>query len=250
MPATVTTLEREILREERCVGLPTDAPLTDGAIARRRIQIAALLCACGFVAVFAVCAAEGLLQMSAIALAGAFGVYAIEQDHHLRRLALLRGDVRRISLVVADELMYTGALSSDRELLDLREAVARSAGALASALAGVVPADCARVRLVGPSGEAPVAAERGARFPDNAQLASEAIRASAPVRRPVADRTLLVVPMRRDADAVALLEVVSPMGTHYQPRHAALVDAFARGAVAALNSVPAVWTRSSTGATR
>jgi hypothetical protein len=248
MPATVTTLEREIVREERYVGLPTDQPLTDRALARRRIQIAALLSACGFVALFAVFAAIGVVQVCAIALAGSFGVYAMEQDHHLRRLGVLRGDVRRISLVVADELMYTGALSSDRALLDLRDNVARSAGALAAALADILPADSARVRLVGPSGEVPVAAERGARFADDPALASEAIRMAAPVRRPAADRTLLVVPMWRGTDPVAALEVISPRGAHYQPGDAAVVDAFARGAVAALNSLPTVW--SSRGATR
>ena len=36
MPATITTLEREIALEERRVGIPTDQPLTDRAIARRR----------------------------------------------------------------------------------------------------------------------------------------------------------------------------------------------------------------------
>lgn len=241
MPATVTTLEREIVREERCVGLPTDQPLTDRAIARRRIQIAALLCACGFVALFAMFTSVGVVQMCAIALAGAFGVYAIEQDRHLRRLALLRGDARRISLVVADELMYTGALSNDRELLDLRDNVARGAGALAAAVADVLPSDCTRVRLVGPSGEVPVAAEFGARFPDDPALGSEAIRRFAPVRRTVADRTVLVVPMWRRTDPVALFELVSPLGSHYQAGDAAVVDAFARGATAALNSLPNVW---------
>ena len=53
MPATVTTLDREIAREERWVGLPTDQPLTDRAIAHRRLQIAAVMLACGFLALFA-----------------------------------------------------------------------------------------------------------------------------------------------------------------------------------------------------
>jgi hypothetical protein len=60
MPATVTTLDREIALEERRVGLRTDQPLTDGAIARRRLQIAVVLGASGFVA----------LSSSSIALGG------------------------------------------------------------------------------------------------------------------------------------------------------------------------------------
>ena len=36
MPAKVTTLDREIAKEERCVGIPTDEPLTDRAIRRVR----------------------------------------------------------------------------------------------------------------------------------------------------------------------------------------------------------------------
>src|SRR5256885_15116365 len=105
MPATVTTLDREIAREERWVGLPTDQPLTDRAIAHRRLQIAAVLLACGFVALFAVFASSGALQLCAVALAGGFGIYAIEQDRHLRPLAVLPGGSRRLTLVVAGGLM-------------------------------------------------------------------------------------------------------------------------------------------------
>ena len=43
MSAIVTTLDREIAREERHVGIPTDRPLTDAAIAHRRLQLAAVL---------------------------------------------------------------------------------------------------------------------------------------------------------------------------------------------------------------
>ena len=66
----------------------------------------------------------------------------------------------RITLYVASELMHSGALARDRELLEVRDRVARSAGALAAALAELLPVDRARVRVVGPSGEMPVAAER------------------------------------------------------------------------------------------
>jgi len=239
MPATVTTLDREIAREERSVGLPTDEPLTDRAIAHRRLQIAAVLLVCGFVALYAVFASAGVLQISAIALAGGFAMYAIEQDRHLRRLALLRGDSRRITLVVAGELLYSGALASDRELLDLRDGVGLRAGRLAAALADVVPAECTRVRLVGPSGEVPIAAEReltrGRSVTDDGAPAVEAMRTGAPVRKEVGGRTVLAVPVWRRDDLVAVLEAVSPPGQLYEPVDAALVDSFARGAIAALH---------------
>jgi hypothetical protein len=238
MPATVTTLDREIAREERWVGLPTDQPLTDRAIAHRRVQIAGLLLACGFVALFAIFSSTGGVQMVSIALAGGFGIYAIEQDRHLRRLALLRGDSKRITLVVAGELMYSGALATDQELLDLREHVGRAAGVLASALADVLPVDCARVRVLGPSGELPIAAERdlvpGKPVVDDVGAANEALHVGAPIRRESRGRTVMAVPVWRRDDLVAVLEVVSPPGEMYEPVDAALVDAYARGAVAAL----------------
>src|SRR5712691_1235829 len=125
MAATVTTLDRAIADEERHVGLRTDRPLTDGAISRRRAQIAAMVFVCATLALLAALFASGELQILSIALAGFFAAYAIEKDRHLRRLVLLRGDSLRITLVVASELMYSGALASDRELLDLRDAIGR-----------------------------------------------------------------------------------------------------------------------------
>src|SRR5262249_42126775 len=118
MVATITSLDREIAREERRVGLPTGEPLTDESIARRRVQIAFVLGACGMVALFAVFQAEVALRILAVAIAVGFGAYAIEKDRHLRRLCSLRGDSRRITLAVAGELMFSGALAGDRELLD------------------------------------------------------------------------------------------------------------------------------------
>jgi hypothetical protein len=109
---------------------------------------------------------------------------------------------------------------------------------LASSLADVLPADCARVRLVGPSGELPVAAERalvpGRFVPDDRVAACEARQLRAPVRRESSDRTVLAVPMWRRNDLVAVLEVVSPSRERYEPVDAALVDAYARGAIASL----------------
>jgi hypothetical protein len=240
MPAKVTMLDREIAKEERVVGIPSDQPLTDRAIVRRRVQIAILVCTCGLVALYALAAAAIVVQMTAIALAGFFGVYAIEQDRHLRRLASLRGDSQRIRLVVAGELLYSGVLAGDRELLDLRDGVGRSAGALAAALSDVLPADCTRVRLVGPSGELPVAAQReiapSRPVPDDASIAREALRVSAPVRRDNNGHSTMAVPMWRGDDAIGLLEVISPQGDLYQPVDTAVVDAFARGVVAALRS--------------
>jgi len=239
MPATITTLEREIALEERRVGIPTDQPLTDRAIARRRLQIAVVLGASGFVALFAVFLATGIVRVGAIALAGAFGVYAVEKDRHLRRLALLRGDSMRITLVVANELMFSGALAGDRELLDLRDGIGRAAERLAAGLADVVRADCTRLRLLGPSGEVPVAAEREltARrsVPDDTTAAHAVLRNHRPVRQVTLDgRGVLVVAMRRGDEVLALLEAVAPCGDRYRPVDVVQADAYARGAVAAL----------------
>jgi hypothetical protein len=238
MPATVTTLDRAIHQEERFVGIPTDRPLTDRTIAHRRFQIAILLLACGFAALCAVFAASGLVQMPAVALAGGFGLYALRQDRHLRRLALLRGDSRRITLAVAEELLFSGALAGDRELLDLRAAAASRAGSLAAGLSDVVPCECTRVRLVGPSGEVPLAAMREIALrrpiPDDPEPARQALRVDAPVRQSFKDRMIIVVPMWRGEEPIALLEVISAPGDRYRPLEVALIDAFAQGAVAAL----------------
>ena len=239
VPATITTLDREIAREEKRVGIPTGRPLTDGAIAHRRLQIAAVLGASGFAALFAVNLADGLVRVGAIALAVLFAAYAIEKDRHLRRLALLRGDSMRITLVVANELMFSGALAGDRELLDLLDGIGRGAGRLAAGLGDVLRADCTRLRLLGPSGEVPIAAERvlTARepVPDDAVAAQDALRGHKPVRTVTADdRGVLVVALRRGDEVLALLEAVLPAGDRYRPADVAQADAYARGAVAAL----------------
>jgi hypothetical protein len=241
MAAEVTTLDRKIAAEGRRAGLPTDQPLTDGAIARRRFQIAMLLCACGLVAVFAVYVATGLLQSLSILLAMMFAGYAIGQDGHLRRLGELRSDSRRITLVVARELMCSGALTGDRELLDLRDGIGRAAGRLAAGLADVVACDCARVRLLGPSGELPIAAERelAARrpVPDDDAAARDALRLRKPVRATTTEgRGVLVVPVWRGNDVVGMLEAVSPPEGRYLPGDASRAGAFARGAVSALSA--------------
>ncbi len=241
MPAAVTILDREITLEERRVGIPTNQPLTDGAIARRRLQIAIVLGASGFVALFAMFVAAGLVRAGAIMLAALFGAYAVEKDRHLRRLASLRGDSMRITLAVASELMLSGALASDPELLDLRDGIGRAAGRLAAGLADVVGAECTRVRLLGPSGEVPVAAERDlaarASVPDDPTAAHKVLRNRRAVREvTVDDRGVLVVAMRRGDEVLALLEAVAPRGDRYRPVDVVQADAYARGAVAALGA--------------
>src|SRR5689334_8431647 len=231
MPAIVTTLDRAIHEEERHVGIPTDRPLTDRTIARRRFQIALLFLACGFAALCAVFAASSAVQMAAVALAGGFGLYALRQDRHLRRLALLRGDSRRITLAVAEELLFSGALGGDETSLDLRDTVAKRAGALAAGLSEIVSCDAARVRLVGPSGEVPIAGMREIAprhpIPDDPEPARHALCVDAPGRKELGDRMIIVVPMSCGNAAVGLLEVVSAPGDRYRPLEVALVDAYA-----------------------
>jgi hypothetical protein len=190
---------------------------------------------------FAVFLATGIVRFGPIALAVAFGAYAVEKDRHLRRLGLLRGDSMRITLVVANELMFSGALAGDRELLDLRDGIGRAAGRLAAGLADVVGAECTRVRLLGPSGEVPVAAERDlaarASVPDDPTAAHKVLRNRRTVREvTVDDRGVLVVAMRRGDEILALLEAVAPRGDRYRPVDVVQADAYARGAVAALGA--------------
>jgi hypothetical protein len=239
MSATVTALQREIVREERIVGLPTDQPLTDQAIVHRRVQIAALLGVFGFVSLVAMFAAGDAVHLAAAGAALCFGWYAIEKEHHLQRLARLRDDELTISLVVANELVFSGVLETDIELLDLRIAIERSAAELVAGLAEVLPTDCARVRLTGPSGEVPIAAERdlapGRFAPDDTEIARAALQHRHSIRRPSShDRAVLTVPLWRYDDVVGVLELVSHPGQTYLSRDAGLVDAYGRGAIAAL----------------
>lgn len=239
MGATITALQREIVREERIVGLPTDQPLTDRAIVRRRLQIAILLGVFGFVALLAMIAASGAVHLTAAGAALCFGWYALEKERHLQRLVRLRDDELTISLVVANELVFSGVLETDDQLLDLRLAIERSAAQLVAGLAEVLPTDCARVRLAGPSGEVPIAAERdlapGRFAPDDTAIARAALQHRHSVRRSSShDRAVLTVPLWRYDDVVGVLELVSHPGQTYLSRDAGLVDAYGRGAIAAL----------------
>jgi hypothetical protein len=237
--ASVTTLAREIAVEERRAGIPSDRPLTDASIVRRRAQIAGLLLGCGGVALFATLAPYVGVQIAAVLLAGTFGLYAIRQDQHLHRLARLRGDSKRITLAVADELLGSGVID-DGELLDLRARVGHAAGSLAAGLADALPVDYVRVRLVGPSGELPIAALRAraphAPPPDDRTAAQDALRLGQPTRRSSGERTMLDVPMHRGDDVIGVLEIVSASGIAFGPESTALLEAFARGAVAALRA--------------
>ena len=239
MPATVTALQDEIAHEERLVGLSPDTPLTDAVIVRRRVQIAVLLGLLGLDAIVAMFAASGSLRLVASVLALWFAAYALGKERHLQRLTRLCGDANLISLVVANELVFSGALEIDTELLDLRMAIERSAGELAAGLAEVLPTDCARVRITGPSGEIPIAAERDlapGRFPpDDAASARAALQHRHSIRRPSNhDRAVLTVPLWWHDDVIGVLELVSHPGQTYLSRDAGLVDAYGRGAVAAL----------------
>lgn len=241
MTATVTILHEAITREERLVGIPADRPLTDAAIVHRRVQIAALLGLLGLVSLVAMFAATGSLRLVASIFALGFGYYALEKEHHLQRLGRLHDDANLISRVVADELVYSGVLDTDRELLDLRIGLELAAPQLAAGLAEVLPTECARIRVMGPSGEIPIAAEQdlapGRFAPDNADIARLALQQRHSVRRPSShDRVVLAVPLWRRDDVVGVLEVVSHPGETYVSRDAGLVDAFGRGVIAALHT--------------
>jgi hypothetical protein len=239
MTATVTILQQQITREERLVGLPVDEPLTESSLVHRRIQIAVLLGLLGLVSLVALFAASGTWRFVASIFALAFGCYALEKERHLQRLGRLRDDANLISLVVADELVFSGALEADRELLDLRIAIEMAASEVVGGLAEVLPTDCARVRVTGPSGEVPIAAERDlapGRFPaDDAEIVRAALKQRHSVRRAGDhDRAVLTVPLWRRDDVVGVLELVSHPGQTYGSRDAALVDAYGRGVIAAL----------------
>jgi hypothetical protein len=244
MSAFVTTLE-EIQREERLVGIPVDRPLTDRSITHRRLEIAVVLTIAGLVALFAGQISTGQVKLLSCTVAVLFGVYAIEKDRHLRRLALLRGDFQRISLVVADELMHSGALRrlGDRELLDLRDALGRAAGRIAANLAEMLPAHCTRVRVTGPAGEVPVAAERDlvpTVVPDDSTVARDAVLAGKPVRRGgPEERTIIAAPLWHHDEIVGVVEAVSAPGARFTLSEVDLVDAFGRGVIAGLLAPPA-----------
>jgi len=240
VPDSLITLEREIAREERIVGIPTDRPLTDSAIGRRNSQIGLLL---GLLTI-AVCATlatdMSALRVLVSALALVFGIYALQKERHLRRLTRLHHDENSMLLDVAASMLRSGALHADRELLDLRSAVELGAARIATDAADAVLAHCAAVRLVGPSGETPLAAVcdfEGAGIWLDPDAAHSALQRHEPIRRGAPEgRTVIAVPLEYRHQVVGVLEVVSGPSEPYSMQDAELVSAFARGAVSGLLS--------------
>ena len=89
------------------------------------------------------CRRRAVLRVFTSALALAFGVYACRRNATSSASTRLHRDECSIHLTVADSILRSGALRTDRELLDLRTAVELGAARLAAGLADVVPADCA-----------------------------------------------------------------------------------------------------------
>ena len=213
-PVTKTPLEREIACEERFVGIPTDRPLTKAAIVRRTGQIGLLLGLVTVAVVATLASQMDSLRVLTSALAFTFGVYALQKERHLRRLEALHEDERSHPLQRGRQHpAVRRAAAADRELLDLRDAVERDAARLAEGAADAMLAHCACVRLVGPSGEMPLAAvcdfgDAGVWLDPSA--AHEAAARHEPVRHDAADgRTVIVVPLEHRFEVVGLIEVIS-----------------------------------------
>ncbi len=238
--ANLMTLEHEIAAEERIVGIRTDQPLTSAAIDRRHTQIGLVLGLASLVTLATLMSATSELRVLTSVLALAFGVYALQKEHHLQRLTDLYHDECSIHLNVADSILRSGALRTDGELLDLRRAVERGAARLAADLSAIVPAECAALRLVGPGGETPLAAVSdfgaGGLWLDPS-AAHAALERHEPIRRGALDgRTVIAVPLEHHHDVVGILEVVSPQHEVYSILDTERIAAFASGAVSGLLS--------------
>jgi hypothetical protein len=237
-PITVDTLEHQIAHEERIVGLPTNQPLTHAAIVRRHVQIGVLLGLLSLAIVATLVSSLAALRLFACAAALGFGVYAWFEGRHLERLDRLQRDESSIHLTVADSLLRSGILHANHAILDLRTAVERAAKQLTADVLMVVPSECAGLRLVGPSGETPLAAVcdlgAGGIWLDPA-AAHDALARRETVRRGARDgRTVIAAPLVHQGEVVAVLEVVSVEADRYSLVDELLVSAYARGAVAAL----------------
>ena len=242
MEDNVTILDREIALEERLVGIRPQGPVTKAQITNRQLQIAGVLVGVVVALLGVAFSSHGtmLLRLLTAGLAAAIVAYALEQDRHLRRLRRLQVDSNQITLAVVDALATSGALQTDEDALALQSGLESSAPLVAAALADLVPADVARVRLAGPSGEVPVVAAYMGQIntPDDPRAAKRALRRGAPVQFEVpGGRTVLAIPIFHHGQAVAVLEVVSPVDTTYDPRHAVLGEAYARGVLATLRGV-------------
>jgi hypothetical protein len=237
-PITFDNLELQITHEERIVGIPTDRPLTHAAIVKRYLQIGGLLGLLSLATIATLVSSTSALRIFVPTLAVAFGVYAWIEGKHLERLARLQRDESSIHLNVADSLLRSGILGTDRTVLDLRTAVERAANQLVADVATLVPSDCAGLRLVGPSGETPLAAvcDLGAcGVWLDPSAAHDALAQHEPVRRGARDgRTVIAVPLEHQGEVVAVIEVVSVESDRYSLVDELIVSAFARGAVSAL----------------
>jgi hypothetical protein len=239
-PNTFDTLEHQIAHEERIVGIRTDRPLTHAAIVKRHVQIGLLLGVLSLAIVATLVSSLAPLRLFSCAAALAFGVYAWFEGTHLERLARLQRDESSIHLTVADNLLRSGILHANTTILDLRTAVERSAKQLAADVLTIVPSECAGLRLVGPSGETPLAAVcdlgAGGVWLDPA-AAHDALARHETVRRGTREgRTVIAAPLEHQGEVVAVLEVVSVETDRYSLVDQLIVSAFVRGAVAALLS--------------
>jgi hypothetical protein len=242
MQPSITTLEKEIAREERLVGIRPGQRLTPAKISRRQFQVAIVVVLVTTALLGVAFSPRGttLLRGLTVALAASIGVYALEQNRHLRRLYRLTCESQKITLAVVDVIANNGALRLDEDLLTYQNGFERAAALVASGLADVLLADVARVRVAGPSGEVPiVATHMGAvDAPDDPTVARHALRRGHPMKGTVAGaRTVLAIPLMHEGAPVAVLEAVSPAHVPYEPRDAALADSYAKGALAALRAL-------------
>jgi hypothetical protein len=242
MQPSITTLEKEIAREERIAGFRPGQRLTPAKISRRQFQVAIVVVLVTVALLGVAFSPHGstLLRGLTVALAASIVAYALEQNRHLRRLYRLTCDSQKITLAVVDVIANNGALRLDEDLLTYQSGFERAATLVATGLADVLLADVARVRIAGPSGEVPVVATHmgAVDAPDDPAVARHALRRGHPMKGCIAGgRTVLAVPMFHHGEPVAVLEAVSPAHVPYEPRDAALADAYAKGALSALRAL-------------
>ena len=242
MQPSITTLEKEIAREERIVGIRPGQRLTPARISRRQFQVAIVVFIVTIALLGVAFSPRGttLLRVLTVALAASIVAYALEQNRHLRRLYRLTCDSQRITLAVVDVLANNGALRLDEDVLAYHAGLERAATLVATGLADVLLADVARVRIAGPSGEVPVIATHMGAIdaPDDPTVARHALRRGHPMKGAIAgDRTVLAIPLLHHGEPIAVLEAVSPAFVPYEPRDAALADAYAKGALASLRAL-------------
>jgi hypothetical protein len=214
---TLDLLQEEIVREERAVGIRPGAPVSSGAIRRRRRQLELVAMLVFFGLVMTTLRAQvwtnahdsiidpNWLRAGMITCAGGFIAYALEKEKHLRKLTLLDMEARRTNLFVADAILRSAALSDDLELmhatLSLDDVVDRVAGI---ALRRLDAAETA-VRLLSGGGELPVVSSKVGRYGP----------ATAHNRSAHAEQVALArLPRRRDADDSGAALIAAPL-VHY-----------------------------------